>query len=267
MQFARRSAVLAIAILFAIPAARAEWSPPEKPDPRAIREEAQADVRAKRYEDALAKFVWYHENALQYDDDLRGVRLSFALSEWYDLCADYEPAMLEFERVRDKARLATLESEHAKHVRQYFIDFAAMSEQLRRENETVDLFVELREKNADDAKLVYSRVEDALVKAERFDLCDEFLDADRRMEQEIELYKRHMDFAKEREGRIKNHMQSFGERSFRHGAATVVAILAKNGKAEEAKVLAQEARDAWDDKQLNEALDRALEGTPPKAFP
>ena len=61
--------------------------------------------------------------------------------------------------------------------------------------------------------------------------------------------------------------RSFGERSFRHGAATIVLILVKNDKADEAKELAQQARDAWDDKKLNDELDRALEGKTPKAFP
>ena len=88
--------------------ARGEWTPPEKPNPDAILDEARADVRAKRYEDALVKLLWFHENALKYDDGQRGVRLSFALSEWYDLGADYAPALAKFEEVR--ARCGTAHS-------------------------------------------------------------------------------------------------------------------------------------------------------------
>lgn len=267
MKLARCYAVLAFAFLLALPVARGEWQPPEKPNPDAILDEARADVRAKRYEDALAKLLWFHENALKYDDSQRGVRLSFALSEWYDLGADYAPALAKFEEVRAAARKSALESTHPKHIRSFFIDFAAMSEKLRSENETVELFLELHKQNADDAKLVYSRAEDALVRAEQFDLCGEFLDAERRMEQEIELYELNMKLAKEKEERRGKHQQSFGERRFRHGAATIVLILVKNGKVDEAKELAQQARDAWDDKQLNEALDQALAGKPPKPFP
>jgi len=267
MKLARCCAILAFAFLVALPVAYGEWQAPEKPDPNAILDEARADVRAKRYEDALAKLLWFHENALKYDDSQRGVRLSFALSEWYDLGADYAPALASFEEVRAAARKSALESAHSKHIQSSFIDFAAMSKKLRRENDTVELFLELHKQNVDDAKLVYSRAEEALVRAERFDLCDEFLDAEPRMEQLIELYKLNMKLAKEKEERFGKQLQSFGERRFRHDAATIVVILAKNGKDDEARELAQKARDAWDDKQLNEALDQALAGTPPKAFP
>lgn len=267
MKLARCCTILAFEFLLVLPVARGEWTPPEKPNPDAILDEARADVRAKRYEDALAKLLWFHESALKYDDGQRGVRLSFALSEWYDLGADYAPALAKFEEVRAAARNSALEGTHAKHIQSSFIDFAAMSKKLRRENDTVELFLELHKRNADDAKLVYSRAEDALVRAERFDLCGEFLDAEPRMEQLIELYKLNMKLAKEKEGRYGKQLQSFGERRFRHDAATIVLILAKNGKIDEAKELAQQARDAWDDNQLNEALDQALAGKPPQSFP
>lgn len=264
MQFARRSTVLAIAILVAMPVARAEWTPPEKPDPTTILREAQADARARRYEDALAKHLWYHENAETIDAGQTGVRRSFALSSWYDLAADYAPALTKFEECRENARKGALEGKHPKHVWNNFADFASMSKQLDDDQAIADLFLEIRDESPKQAEKVYPLAEPALVTAERFDVCGEFLDAERAMEREIDSFKHNNKLADERFGKMH---RSFGEKSFRHGAATIVVILAKNGKTDEAKKLAQQARDAWDDEKLHEALDQALEGTPPKAFP
>ena len=57
-----------------------EWTPPENPNPFAIMQEAVADTDAGQYEVALAKQVWYHENATKLQPAQSGIRLSFALS-------------------------------------------------------------------------------------------------------------------------------------------------------------------------------------------
>jgi hypothetical protein len=247
--------------------ARGEWQPPENPSPTAILNEAKADARARRYDDALAKHLWYHENAEKFDSGQTGVRRSFALSDWYDLGADFAPALAKFKETREAARKQVLEGEHPKHVWNAFADYASMSEKLGEDKKIAELFLELRDKNEKHAKKVYHLAERSLVDASRFDVCGDFLDAERAMKLEIKSFELNMQLAKERDGDRRQHLVDFGERKFRHDAATIVAIVAKNGKADEAKELAEQARDAWDDKKLNEALDRALEGTPPKAFP
>jgi hypothetical protein len=248
-------------------AAMGEWQPPEKPSPTAILREAESDARAGRYEDALAKHLWYHENAEKFDAGQTGVRRSFALSSWYDLAADYAPALTKFEEIREAARKGVLESKHPKHVWNDFADYASMTKKIGEEKQIAELFLELRIKNEKHAKKVYRLAERSLVDAGRFEVCGEFLDAERSMVIEIKGYKLNTELAKEQKGDRGARLRDFGERSFRHGAATIVVILAKNGQADEAKELAQQARDAWDDTKLNEALDRALEGAPPKAFP
>jgi rubrerythrin len=262
---ALQSWALAFAIVVTIaPVAHAEWQPPENPSPTAILREAHADARARRFEDALAKHLWYHENAEKFDAGQTGVRRSFALGSWYDLGADYAPALAKFEEVREAARKAALAEKHPKHVWNAFADYASMSKQLGEEEKIAELFLELRDKNEKHAQKVYRLAERSLLDAERFDVCGEFLDAEREMELAITGYKHNMKLADERFG--ERH-RKFGERSFREGAATIVFILVKNDRADDAKELAQQARDAWDDEKLNEALDQALEGTPPKAFP
>ncbi|WP_428307366.1 hypothetical protein [Lacipirellula sp.] len=245
-------------------AVQAEWTPPEKPDPTTILREAQADARARRYEDALAKHLWYHENAEKFDPGQLGVRRSFALSDWYNLGADYAPALAKFEEVREAARKMVLEAKHPKHVRNAFADYAAMSKKLGEEEKVAELFLELRDKNEKHAKEVYRLADGSLIDADRFDVCGEFLDAEREMELQILGYEHNMKIAEERFG--KQHRR-FGEQRFRAEAAKIVFILVKNDRADEAKELAQQARDAWDDEKLNKALDEALAGKKPKAYP
>src|SRR4051812_34817029 len=92
-----------IALLLLTLQLEAEWSPPVKPDPSSILQEAEADTRAGRFEDALQKHIWYHENALKFQRAQYGVRLSFALSAWWELASKYPPAMEALRRARDTA--------------------------------------------------------------------------------------------------------------------------------------------------------------------
>ena len=62
-----------------------DWSPPKNPNVDTIRAEAQQDRKEGRYEVALQKHIWYHENALQLGKGQGGVRLSFVLSDWLEL--------------------------------------------------------------------------------------------------------------------------------------------------------------------------------------
>ncbi|HEY2343764.1 MAG TPA: hypothetical protein VGH90_12060, partial [Chthoniobacteraceae bacterium] len=57
----------------------AEWTAPKNPEPQKILAEARQDAAEGRYQDALAKYTWFHMNALRYDPKLYNVRLTFAL--------------------------------------------------------------------------------------------------------------------------------------------------------------------------------------------
>lgn len=70
-------------------------------------EKALADARQfaadGKYEQALERHVWYHQNALAYAPAHLGVRLSFALLYWVDLGKVYPEALLKLEEARDHA--------------------------------------------------------------------------------------------------------------------------------------------------------------------
>lgn len=44
-----------------------KWAPPDVPNPSEILQSAIVDTRGRSYEQALAKFLWFHENALHYE--------------------------------------------------------------------------------------------------------------------------------------------------------------------------------------------------------
>jgi len=56
--------------------------------------DTQQMVREGRYQEALERFVWFHDHALEHEPSaMYGVRLSFALSYWKSLGDVYPPAM------------------------------------------------------------------------------------------------------------------------------------------------------------------------------
>ncbi|QDT74481.1 hypothetical protein [Lacipirellula limnantheis] len=260
--------VIAVAAtLIASSVGKAEWQPPENPSPSQILQEARTDASAGRSEDALAKYLWYHDNAVKYNRSQGSVRRSFALAYWYELGAIYPPALVKFSEARDKARKRVLESEHPQQAWDAFADFKAMSKKLEEEKAIAELFLELRDKNDKHAKKVYHLAQPALIDAGRFDICGEYLGGENAINGEIDRFKHTMKFvqqAEKRDGRPSRSFVASVERTFRRRAATTVAILVKNGNIDEAKIVSQRAHDAWDDKQLHELLEDALAGNLPK---
>src|SRR5690349_21544262 len=97
--------LLLVVVLLVPGAAFAEgWTPPADPDPQQILNEARDDARAKHYEEALEKYVWFHEHALEYRPSMSGVRLSFALSDWVKLGESYPPALVKLREIRDAVK-------------------------------------------------------------------------------------------------------------------------------------------------------------------
>lgn len=58
-------------------------------------------ARRGKYEDALQKYIWYHNNALKYDSTQSEKRLSLALSYWAELAQRYPRAKKELLKTRD----------------------------------------------------------------------------------------------------------------------------------------------------------------------
>lgn len=233
-----------------------------KKDPQKILSEARADARAKRYEDALAKHVWFHRNALKHDRSLGGVRLSFALSDWHELGKAYPPALVKLKEIRDEAAKNVT---NGKHVRQSFQDLAAINRTVGEESRTKEIFVLLDAQNADAAKEVFDIAQPALINAKEYKLCGKYIDSKRSFPRIIESFRRGKRLAEDTRLGAK-HLEYANEK-FTNDAATLIALLTVNGRKAEAEEIAGDAKKEWNNASFHAEIDKALQGKLPKPWP
>lgn len=77
------------------------WTAQPGEKPSNVLRSAVDDTQAERYEDALQKFLWFHE-ASRSERGMGGVRLSFVLGYWLDLATKFPPALDAFADVRNE---------------------------------------------------------------------------------------------------------------------------------------------------------------------
>src|SRR5262245_16874293 len=106
-------------------------------DPNAVLHEAADLAGQGRYEEALARHLWFHHHALEVEEALYGVRLSYALSDWVELGMVYPPALQELRAVRDAKERALSEGAGS---RELFHDVVAINDHLGEAARTVELF-------------------------------------------------------------------------------------------------------------------------------
>ena len=171
------------------------WQPPEDPDPSTILSEASDDRDAGRYQLALDKHVWYHDNALKHDSGQGGVRLSFALSDWRQLANRYPPALEKMMEFRDRAELWVKRN---KEDFDAFHEFVRLNTQLKEEERTVYLFRWLDEYDPAFANSAYGVAQSALVAEGELELCGKYIAGIESFKDDLELYRGIWERIKER---------------------------------------------------------------------
>ena len=243
------------------------WTPPENPDPSVILQEAKADATAGNYQVALAKQIWYHENAVRLSSDQSAVRLSFALSHWLELCENYPPALEKLIEIRDETEKKIRDENRIRVRFEDFQDFTALNKTLRQEGRTVDVFRWLSEKNVEDARRMYGISEPALIRQKEYELCGKYIDPEADVERIGENYTSGLTMSK-RFGKVH---QDFVEKKVVNEAAMLVAILVKNDRIPEASEAANELKSLVTDakllKKLERELDASMSGIVPAPWP
>lgn len=255
--------VLAL-ILLAVPGVGlAEgWTPPDNPDPQAILREASVDARARRYETALAKHVWFHENALQLQPSMAGVRLSFALSDWERLGREYPPALEKLKSIRDSLEDRVKKGEG---IDRGFHDLAAINKTLKEDSRTAESFRQLDSQNPQAARRAFHFAQRALILDEAYEIYVKYVDAKRNFLQMKHLYELDQQMAED--SQFGASLAEHGTKTFRNESATLVAILVVNDRKTEAEEIAALARKVLDDASFQRELDAALSGTVPQPWP
>jgi thiol-disulfide isomerase/thioredoxin len=241
-------------------AAAEGWQPPENPDPREILREAQADTRAQRYEDALAKHVWFHHNALKHRPSLSGVRRSFALSYWQKLGMAYPHALDKLREIRDEAAEKVV---NGTDLRESFRDLVAINRTFSEEHRTKELFVLLDAQKPHVAQEVFRSAQPALIKSEEYELCGKYIDSKRSLRLMVAGFRTRNRLSKNK----RPELVEFTEKKFTNDAATLVALLIVNGRKTEADEIADNVKKEWNNALFHAELDRALQGEVPKPWP
>jgi hypothetical protein len=149
------------------------WSPKlqpgTKPDLHAILSAAKDFTAENRYEESLQHHLWYHNHALEYEPEAqRGVRLSFALSDWAKLGRKYPKALEALVEIRDRDLHEFAQGRGSVAL---FKDIAAINEQWGHDSTTCRLFKYLKDQQPELATRCYPSAEDALVKKGDYALC------------------------------------------------------------------------------------------------
>ncbi len=239
------------------------WTPPDDPDPSEILHSAVRDTRDGLHAQALAKFLWFHHNALRRDRAFYGVRLSFALGYWIDLAAIYPSARAALTRTRDETEAAFQGKPSSFEL---FDDLAALNEYLGDAVRTADLFVRTARDNHAVAKWLYRVAEPFLIAAGRYDVCGPFLDPPTRMRHAADAYERLR--SREEAWRADEHAPPHLARSFyMHDVATLVGLLSINHRMKEADEASAQAVAVLDDEEFRALLGAAMSGQlPPPRF-
>lgn len=240
------------------------WSPPAAPtkdDVLRVSREAVEDAGRGRHADALAKHLWFHDNALAIDDFLRGVRLSFELSRWMALARTYPPALEAFEARRRAAGERLTQTSDPDAARAAFRDFAAMNDYRSRDGETVAAYEALGKRWPALAADLWLSARDALIRERAYALAVRWLDVDRELDGIGEL----LAYDRRRTGSQALLERAFSEEFHVRSFETMIALLAVNGRRAAADRVTERARRELQVTDFPRRIERALAGTVPPA--
>ncbi len=135
--------------------------------------DAQVLVRQKKYEEALERFIWFHDHALEHEPaGMYGVRLSFALAYWKGLGDVYPPALAALVETRDRKLKQVTETPVNSGL---FHDVVALNRTLHEEEKTVELFDLIHKRQPALAKQYWRFAKDAVIAAKRYDLARQYI--------------------------------------------------------------------------------------------
>ena len=225
----------------------AGWEAPQNPDPRKILNEAREDADKKNYADALAKHIWFHNNALKINRSFFGVRTSFALSDWVDLGEKYPDALEALKNIRDAAETTVRTSDKYYYA---FHDYKSINRALNNSRKTVELFKWLDKNQPNKAKKVYALSENSLFNNKEFKLCGKYIEP-------MNVFLRHVRNLKELIEYGRGYM---GYKIFDERVSILITILVQNNRMKEARNIMDQALLEWDNKDFKIKLDNILKG-------
>lgn len=242
-----------------IAGAAGAWEPPTPVDVDKVLREAREATVAGQLDKAAVRHRWYHENALRHLPAHSGVRLSFALHDWYELARRHPPAMQDMLAAQQKAMQMTQQG--GPDARDAFGDLTAFAEVLGDAQPVASTFAWLDANRPADARRLLLSALPALVTANEPALAVRYLDVDewlRRNRGTFELLSQHSSPG-ERPVDRRRQAQEFVDRQ----AAFAVAAMVKAGRPAEAGDMVKQLRRTLGDDAKMASCDDALRGHAP----
>ena len=149
------------------------WSPDvargSRPDLHAILDEAKRRAAVGEYEDALQRYLWFHNHEPRFGDEHQhGIRLTSALAEWAALGRSYPKAKRALIEIRDKKTSEIVEEGGSLEL---FRDVHAINRELQDEDATYALFRTVREQDPKLARQLYPYLVGLLVSKGEHQWC------------------------------------------------------------------------------------------------
>jgi len=240
-----------------------EWTPPENPNPGAIYEEAVSDRKNKRYDLALSKHIWFHENSIEIDPAYIGVRLSYNLDERSTLAKHYPQAKDVLIKKAEEARELVLKG--VDDFRNAFKDFEAINKSINAAEDTIELFVWLDRESVEKAKQVFVLAFSDLLEAEEYNLLDKYIDFNAHLKNIEKMYK--MSLRDSGDPEMRKELKEYAEQYLTYNIGALIAILVNSDKRREADTVAEQCANKLDCERYRNTLNNALKGTPPPKWP
>jgi hypothetical protein len=226
----------------------------DEPAPGKVLEEARTLARQGKYEEALQKHLWFHENALKHDRAWAGARLSFALNYWIELGNKYPKAREALVAIRDKNTKAISEGNGSFDL---FHDVTAINHYLNEQPKTVALFKTVHEKYPDLAKSCYHVAETDLAAQREYQICIRYIpDPLTRFDRIREMRDANLKLAKEE---ADTNLKEYAENSFVEEICRLIDILVGADRKQDAEKVRERALAVRDASAIREAIEKAVQ--------
>jgi hypothetical protein len=155
------------------PASTETWSPAsdEKPDFLTILNSAKGLMNEGSYEESLQRYLWYFDHS-RNDAGQRGVRLSFALSDWIELGRRYPKAKQALIEIRDADMQRFAAGDGYSDL---FQEIAGINQYLNADDATLALFKSVEQSDTKLAQQCYVFAKDLLAQHGDYATCRKYL--------------------------------------------------------------------------------------------
>lgn len=230
----------------------------EEPKPFDVLNEARSLANEGKYEEALQKHLWYHDNALRLDPGQGGVRLSFALSDWAELGKKYPKAMDKLLQIRDKK---TKEVELGVGSFEAFHDVLAINYTLNQNAKTIELFKFIDKHQPQTASICFHVVRRDLVGIQEYAMCSKYI-TDSLKEWGYIKMMRELDLSSKTD---TQEMKAYAEKTFIRDTSELIEILTGAGRGDEAAKVKEQVLAVVDSAKIREAIDKGIARAKSKA--